>query len=77
MKQNIEAAISMRPIALPASKKNLATRIARLFASLANRNQVHHSGWRNEQSGLHERDQSAFSRQLLEAKLRETHRRIR
>ncbi len=77
MKQNIEAAISMRPIALPASKLNLATRIVRLFANLANRNQAHHSGWSNEQSGLHERHQSAFSRQLLEAKLRETHRRIR
>ncbi len=77
MKQNMEAAISMRPIALPASKTNLAMRIASLFASLANRNQTHHSGRSNEQSGLHERDQSAFSRQLLEAKLRETYRGIR
>ncbi len=75
MKQNMEAAVSMRPIALAASKKNFAMGIIRLFAGLANR--AHHSGWSNEQSSLHEREQSAFSRQLLEAKLRETHRRIR
>ncbi len=77
MKQNIEAAISMRPIALPASKQNLAMRIAWLLASLTNRNRARHSGWSNEQSALHERDQSAYSRQLLEAKLRETYRGLR
>ncbi len=77
MKQNMEAAISMRPIALPASKQNLAMIIARLFASLAQRDQARHSGRGNEQSRLHERDQSAYSRQLLEAKLRETYRGLR
>ncbi len=77
MKQNIEAAISMRPMAIPASKKNLAIRIASLFATLSNRNHAHHSERSHEQSGLHERDQSAFRRQLLEAKLRATYRGIR